>query len=156
MGDCEPYRHGEETNGDNREELALDRTEMAEDRTVMAVERTFAGWIRTAFGAIAIGLGFRALFGELDPPWLARVIATIFIGLSAVLAIVAERRACHALKRMHGHAIDSPDAPHLRWIAWSVCAGSVALAISLWMMESAPDVASEAADIASSAASAID
>ena len=52
----------------------------------MAVERTFAGWMRTAFGAIGIGIAFHALFGEFDPPYLAKLIATVFILLGAILA----------------------------------------------------------------------
>lgn len=117
--------------GDRQE---FDRTELAEDRTIMAVERTFAGWIRTAFAAIGIGLAFKVLFGELDPPWLARAIATIFILLAAFLSIAAERRACRAMERMRSHSVDSPRAPHLRYVAWAVAAGSLVLAVAIWLM----------------------
>ena len=58
-------------------ELAQERTDMAEDRTVMANERTFAGWFRTGYAAVGIGLGFQALFVQMDPPWVPRAIATI-------------------------------------------------------------------------------
>lgn len=119
------------------EQEKFDRNELAEDRTIMAVERTFAGWIRTAFAAIGIGLAFKALFGELDPPWLARVIATIFILLAAFLAVTAEHRACRAVSRMKAHSVDAPDAPHLRYVAWAVAAGSVVLAIAIWLMRDA-------------------
>ncbi|WP_066763455.1 YidH family protein [Croceicoccus pelagius] len=117
--------------GDRQE---FDRTELAEDRTIMAVERTFAGWIRTSFAAIGIGLAFKVLFGELDPPWLARAIATIFILLAAFLSIAAERRACRAMERMRSHSVDSPRAPHLRYVAWAVAAGSLVLAVAIWLM----------------------
>ncbi len=103
----------------------------------MTVERTFAGWMRTSFAAIGIGLAFEALFGELDPPWLARVIATIFILLAAFLAITAERRACRAVARMKAHTVDAPDAPHLRYVAWAVAAGTLILAVSIWLMHNA-------------------
>ena len=136
MSEESPYHHGAAAKDeDNRKELALDRTEMAEDRTVMAVERTFAGWIRTAFGAIGIGLGFRALFGELDPPWLARAIATGFFILAAALSFTSERRASRSLKRMAVHAITPLRTPNLRWIAWSVGAGAVVLAVAIWLSE---------------------
>ena len=121
-------------------ENKYDRTELAEDRTIMAVERTFAGWMRTAFAAIGIGLAFKALFGELDPPWLARVIATIFILLAAFLAITAERRACRAIERMKSHSIDTPGAPHLRYVAWGVAVGAVILSGSIWIMRGAEDL----------------
>lgn len=128
----DPYNR--KAGAEDRDDLAQDRTHMAEDRTVMAVERTYAGWIRTSFGAIAIGLGFKALFGALEPWWVARAIASVFIVLAAVLAILAERRACRSLQRMRGHAVDRPDAPHLRYIAWAVCAGAVVLIAAIWLL----------------------
>ena len=114
--------------------MAEDRTDWAEDRTIMALERTFAGWMRTAFAAIAIGIGFRALFGEFDPPWLAKAIATMFISLAVVFAIGAERRACHAFKRLSSHAVDSPKLPNIRLVAWSIAAGAIILIIALWVL----------------------
>lgn len=113
---------------------AENRTDWAEDRTVLAVERTFAGWMRTAFAAIGIGLGFRALFGEFDPPWLAKAIGTMFIALGAIFAIGAERRACKAFDRLSAHKVDAPDTPNIRWIAWSIAAGSALLIAGLWIL----------------------
>jgi len=124
----------EEDAVDKSTKWAEERTDWAEDRTIMAVERTFAGWMRTAFAAIGIGLAFRALFGEFDPPWLARAIATVFIALGAIFAIGAERRAVHALTRLHTHAIDAPNRPNIRWIAWAVAAGSGVLIVALWVL----------------------
>ena len=109
-------------------------TELAEDRTIMAVERTFAGWIRTSLAAIGIGLGFKALFGELQPPWLGHAIASLFILLAAFLAITAERRAEHAVGRMKAHSVEAPDAPHLRYVSRSVAAGAIVLAAAIWVM----------------------
>ncbi|MCB2061491.1 MAG: DUF202 domain-containing protein [Novosphingobium sp.] len=116
------------------ERLAEDRTDLAEDRTVMATERTFAGWMRTAFAAIGIGIAFRGLFGELEPPWLARAIATVFIALGAALALGAERRASRTLERLSTHKVDAPETPRLRWIAYCVAAGGVVLVVALWVM----------------------
>lgn len=118
----------------DRSELAENRTEFAEDRTIMSVERTFAGWMRTSFAAIGIGIAFHALFGDLQPPWLARAIATLFIVLGAIIAIGAERRACGNFDRLSTHHIDSPKIPNLRWIAYAVVVGAAALAVSLWLM----------------------
>ena len=114
--------------------LAENRTNWAEDRTILALERTFAGWMRTAFAAIGIGLGFRALFGEFDPPWLARAIATMFIGLAIIFAIGAQKRARKAFERLSSHAVDTPNLPNLRWISYSVSAGAILLIIALWVL----------------------
>lgn len=110
------------------------RTDLAEDRTVMALERTFAGWMRTAFAAIGIGLAFRALFGELEPPWLAKAIATIFILAGAWLAVNAQRRACHSLDRLDAHSFEPISRPNFRLLALSVAAGAFLLVAGLWVM----------------------
>ncbi|XUU61688.1 YidH family protein [Erythrobacter sp. HA6-11] len=123
-----------EQKSDNSNDLAEERTDLAEDRTIMAMERTFAGWMRTAFAAIGIGLAFRAVFGEFDPPWLARAIATAFILLGAVVAYTAERRATATFKRLSPHEVDTPGRPGIRWIGWGVSGGAVLLAIALWVL----------------------
>lgn len=115
-------------------ELARERTRFAEDRNIMAMERTFAGWIRTAFAAIGIGVAFRALFGEFDPPWLARAIATVFIVAGALLALSAERRTCHTLRRLHAHELESPSIPNFRLLAYAVALGAAILVAGLWVL----------------------
>ena len=114
--------------------MAEDRTDWAEDRTIMALERTFAGWMRTAFAAIAIGIGFRALFGEFDPPWLAKAIATMFIALAIVFALGAERRATRAFNRLTSHAIDAPKLPNIKLVAYSISTGAAVLIVALWVL----------------------
>lgn len=114
--------------------MAESRTDWAEDRTIMALERTFAGWMRTAFAAIAIGIGFRALFGEFEPPWLAKAIATMFISLAIVFAISAERRASNAFKRLSSHAVDSPKLPNIKLVAYAIATGAAVLIVALWLL----------------------
>ena len=53
--------------GPDKQHLAEERTDLAEDRTILANERTYAGWMRTGFAAIAVGLGFQALFAQMEP-----------------------------------------------------------------------------------------
>lgn len=115
-------------------ELAAERTEFAEDRTVMATERTFAGWMRTAFAAIGIGLAFRAVFGEFEPPWLARAIATLFIIAGAALAVAAQRRACRTMARLESHQFAAASIPRFRLLAWAVVIGSATLVAGLWVL----------------------
>lgn len=129
------YCNGDDAPEDERSTaLAVDRTEMAEDRTIMAVERTFAGWIRTAFASIAIGLGFRALFGEFDPPYLAKTIATGFILLAIWIAWSAQARAIASFDKMRDHAVDRPERRSLRMIAAAVAIGSLVLVAGLWIL----------------------
>lgn len=114
--------------------LAVERTELAEDRNIMAMERTFAGWIRTAFAAIGIGIAFNALFGEFEPPWLARAIATLFILAGAALAWSAQRRTCRTLARLNPHELEQPSAPNFRLLAYAVVVGAGVLVAGLWIL----------------------
>ena len=115
-------------------ELAEERTDLAEDRTIQATERTFAGWMRTAFAAIGIGLAFRAVFGDFDPTWLAKAIATMFVLLGAVVAYTAERRACKTFTRLSTHNVDAPELPNIRWMSWSIIAGALVLVAGFWIL----------------------
>ncbi|WP_324829125.1 YidH family protein [Qipengyuania zhejiangensis] len=110
------------------------RTDLAEDRSIMAMERTFAGWMRTAFAAIGIGLGFKAVFGAFDPPWLAKAIATMFILGGAWLAITAERRACKTLGRLDPHKLEAIDAPNFKIMAYAIATGAAVLTLGLWIL----------------------
>ena len=84
-------------------ELAKDRTDWAEDRTLMANERTFAGWMRTGLAAVGIGLGFNALFGKLEPAWIPRAIASVFIAIGILIFWVAQRNGCKVQSRLQAH-----------------------------------------------------
>lgn len=115
-------------------DLAEDRTDLAEDRNIMAMERTFAGWMRTAFAAIGIGLGFRALFGEFEPPWLARAIATACILLGAFVAFAAVRRASRTFERLSSHYLDAPKITGLKWTGNGIGVGALIVAAALWVL----------------------
>lgn len=110
------------------------RTDLAEDRNIMAMERTFAGWMRTAFAAIGIGLGFKAVFGAFEPPWLAQAIATVFILSGGWLAITAQRRACATLERLNAHKFQAISTPNFRVFAYAVAAGALLLVAGLWVL----------------------
>ena len=119
---------------EKRTEFAEDRTDWAEDRTVQATERTYAGWLRTAFAAIGIGLGFRAVFGDFDPDWLAKAIATGFIIMGGVVSWTAQKRACTSMANLSSHEIEAPQTLHMRWLSYAVTSASVILVIALWWL----------------------
>lgn len=102
----------------------------------MAMERTFAGWMRTAFAAIGIGLAFRGLFGAVEPSWLPRVVATLFILTGAFVAYSAERRAARTFERLSAHYVDRSKEYNLRWMAYATIAGAVILTVAVWAMAS--------------------
>ena len=89
---------------------------------------------RTAFAAIGIGLGFKAVFGAFDPPWLAKAIATVFILSGGWLAITAQKRACRTLERLDTHKFEAISTPNFRVLAYAVASGSILLTAGLWIL----------------------
>ena len=110
------------------------RNDLAEDRTILASERTFAGWIRTSLACIAIGVGFHALFPQMDPPWLPRSIATGFLLLSVLIVVLAERRAAAVNRRLSPHVVRTAKPVNMRLIAGCISTGAIALAGAIWFV----------------------
>lgn len=117
-----------------KEQLSKARTDFAEDRTVLANERTFASWFRTGFGAVGIGLGFQALFLRMEPAWVPRSIATVFLLLGIVLFISAERRACKVQQRLSAHQVLPERNRRLRLFAFAASAAVAALIAAMWLL----------------------
>ncbi|MEZ5654951.1 MAG: DUF202 domain-containing protein [Sphingobium sp.] len=118
----------------DRSGLASERTDFAEDRTVLANERTFAGWMRTGLAAIGIGVGFNALFDEMNPAWLPRAIATCFIVSGLIIFYLAERNACAVLNRLDAHAVRPVKRMKLRFVASLMGLGGLILLGGLWFL----------------------
>ncbi|MEL7445826.1 MAG: DUF202 domain-containing protein [Pseudomonadota bacterium] len=120
---------------EDRTDLAEDRTDWAEDRTIMANERTFAGWMRTGLAAVGIGLGFNALFGKLEPAWLPKLIATVFIIIGLFIFYAAQRNGCAVQTRLEAHKSEPLDTMNMQVIAGFMALGSGSLAVGIWIME---------------------
>lgn len=118
----------------DKQDLASERTDLAEDRTVLANERTFAGWMRTGLAAVGIGMGFNALFEEMEPAWLPRAIATCFIVAGLIVFYLAERNACAVLSRLDAHTVRPLRRMNLRFVASLMGLGGVVLLGGLWFL----------------------
>lgn len=123
---------------ESRGELARERTDFAEDRTVLANERTFAGWLRTGYAGIAIGLAFNALFGRVEPGWIAKLIATGFLLIAVMIFVGAERRAAAVLGRLHAHKVRSEKINNMRILTIASITATVALIAAIWLLEFDP------------------
>lgn len=122
-----------------RTDLAEDRTDWAEDRTIMANERTFAGWMRTGLAAVGIGLAFNALFGKLEPLWLPKAVASLFVMIGVFIFWAAQRNGAAVQQRLRSHQIKPLKKVDLQLIAGLMALGSIALIAGLWLMKpSAP------------------
>lgn len=118
----------------NRTDYAEDRTDYAEDRTILANERTFAGWSRTAFAAIGIGLGFQALFREIEPAWIPKIIATIFFALAIFIIWNAQRKATLLVKRLDIHEVEVMGSTNFRVIAIAVTIAAIGVSSAILLL----------------------
>ena len=117
-----------------RRDLAKDRTDFAEDRTVLAHERSFAGWVRTGMASVGIALGFTALFQSLEPVWVAKAIASVFLLIAIFVFYSAERRACGILNRLESHAVVSLKPVRIRLLTSALICATVALDVAIWWL----------------------
>ncbi|WP_417593495.1 YidH family protein [Parasphingorhabdus sp.] len=118
-----------------RTDLAEDRTEWAEDRTIMANERTFAGWMRTGLAAVGIGLGFNALFGKLEPFWVPKAIASLFMGIGIFIFWAAQRNGCAVQSRLDSHKATPVKPNNMRLISGLMAMGAITLIVAIWAMD---------------------
>lgn len=118
-----------------RTDMAEDRTDWAEDRTIMANERTFAGWMRTGLTGVGIGLGFNALFGKLEPLWVPKAIATLFMIVGIFIFWVAQHNGCAVQDRLNSHQATPVKPYNMRIVSGLMTAGTAALIIAIWMMD---------------------
>ena len=114
-------------------ELAEDRTDLAEDRTIMAVERTMASWMGSGMGMIGLGLGLRALFGEFEPSWIPKIMASFFMLMAVVIVHSAKKRMCKAIHRMSPSWVEAPDTRGMEIVAYGISAGAVLVGVGIWL-----------------------
>lgn len=107
---------------------------MAEDQTLMSSERTYAGWLRTSLTAIAVALGFTALFRDLEAVWMAKGIATLFLLLAVGVLVAADRRTAEVQQRLNPHFIKGASPSTIRLITWASAGATLALLGTIWFL----------------------
>lgn len=126
--------NGSDRCNSSRGELARDRTDLAEDRTLLAHERSFAGWVRTGMAAVGIGLGFNALFHTLEPFWVPKAIASVFLLIAGFIFVSAERRASKAISHLEAHRVAALAPIKMRLMTWILSAAALALGMAIWLL----------------------
>jgi putative membrane protein len=119
---------------EERTDLAQDRTDWAEDRTVLANERTYAGWMRTALASMALGLGFHAIFGKLEPIWLGKGVATAFGVIGLIIIVAAFRQSRRVLERLSSHAAEPLPSTQMALVSALFFAAGTAMIAVLWLL----------------------
>lgn len=117
-----------------RTDLAEERTDWAEDRTLLANERTYAGWMRTGLAAMALGLGFNAIFKPVEPTWIAKGIAILFVIIGLVIIAMAHLSARRVVRRMNANSVEPIPVGRLNVISGLFFVAGLSLAVVLWIL----------------------
>jgi putative membrane protein len=75
--------------GGHRDQLAERRTETAFHRTLLAEQRTYSAWVRTGLASAATGFAIAKLLTDVQPLWLVRGLAVVFILAGAAMFLLA-------------------------------------------------------------------
>ncbi|MBF9043231.1 DUF202 domain-containing protein [Rhodobacterales bacterium HKCCE4037] len=119
---------------EDRTDWAEDRTNWAEDRTILANERTFAGWMRTGMASVAIAIGLKAVFGEFEPTWAAKALASVFIAIACYIFYTARQQASATLDRMNEHQAKAKPVRSMTLTAIFLSIGSIFVGVVLWCL----------------------
>lgn len=110
------------------------RTDLAQDRTAMANERTFSSWMGTGLGAIGVAIGMQAVFGEFEPTWAAKIVATVFIIVAILLFWAARNQACKTLARLKESDFDAASSKSFTLLASLMSLGALLTGAILWSL----------------------
>lgn len=118
----------------DKTDLAKERTRWAEDRTIMANERTFSSWMGTGLGAIGVAIGLQAVFGEFDPTWAAKSVASLFILVAILIFWSARRQAIKTFARLRENDAEATPSRSYTILACIMTFAAAATGTILWLL----------------------
>ncbi|WP_299852016.1 DUF202 domain-containing protein [uncultured Roseovarius sp.] len=130
MGDTES-RTEKAREGSNTDKAQV-RTDWAEDRTIMANERTFNSWMGFGLGAVGIAIGLKAVFGDFEPTWAAKSVASFFLVIAIVIYWSAQRQANKTLTRLSENDAEAMPSKNFTLIAALLTIATIATGSILW------------------------
>ncbi len=124
----------ETSRNNNAGDKAARRTDWAEDRTIMANERTFNSWMGFGLGSVGVAIGLKAVFGDFDPTWAAKLVATMFLVIAVVIYWAARRQACKTLQRLTDNDAEAMPTKNFTLLATLLSLATIATGAVLWAL----------------------
>lgn len=109
-------------------------TQWSEDRTLLANERTFSSWMGTGLACVGVAIGLNAVFGSLDPKWLAKLVASIFLVTALMIYWAAVRQACKTYTRLNNNDIEVQGSRTFKRLGAIMSVGTVGVGVVLWAL----------------------
>lgn len=118
----------------DKTEKAEQRTDWAEDRTIMANERTFNSWLKLGLGAVGIAIALKAVFGEFDPTWAAKTVASLFLLAATAVYWIAAAQAHKTHERLTSRDRAMVATRSFRGLATLLTIATIGVGVILWML----------------------
>ncbi|MFX0542912.1 DUF202 domain-containing protein [Roseovarius sp. S4756] len=118
----------------DKTEKAEQRTDWAEDRTIMANERTFNSWMGLGLGAVGVAIALKAVFGEFEPTWAAKSVASLFLLTAIVIYWTAARQANKTHERLTCNDAEVTDSKNFSRLAALLTLATLGTGAVLWML----------------------
>lgn len=118
----------------NKTEKAEQRTDWAEDRTIMANERTFNSWMGLGLGAVGVAIALKAVFGEFEPTWAAKAVASLFLLTAIAIYWTAAHHAHRTLDRLTSRDAEVTGSKSFRRLAALLSLATIGTGAVLWAL----------------------
>ena len=109
-------------------------TELSEDRTLLSNERTFSSWMGTGLACVGVAIGLHAVFGSIDPTWLAKLVASMFLLTALAIYWAAVRQACKTYSRLEKTDVEVQGTNTFKRLAIMLSLGTMGVGIILWAL----------------------
>ncbi|WP_333683703.1 YidH family protein [Pontibaca methylaminivorans] len=117
----------------DKSDLSEIRTGWSEDRVLLSNERTFGSWMRTGMSSLVVGIGLQAVFHSMEPVWIAKIAASLFIAIAIMIFLIAAFHDSRAQRRINEHDVESMPAGRMWLIAVTLSVASLLVAMILWL-----------------------
>lgn len=84
--------------------------------------------------SLALALAMRAVFGGLDPTWIAQAVATLFVVIAIAIFWSARAKACATLDRLNAHRSEPVGKTSFTLLSILMSVGAVLIGGVLWAL----------------------
>lgn len=109
-------------------------TELSEDRTLLSNERTFSSWMGTGLACVGVAIGLHAVFGSIDPTWLVKLVASIFLFTALAIYWAAVRQACKIYSRLRKTDVEVQGANMFKRLGALMSLGTLGVGLILLVL----------------------
>jgi putative membrane protein len=118
----------------DKTDKAEQRTDWAEDRTIMANERTFNSWMGLGLGSVGVAIALKAVFGDFEPTWAAKAVASLFLLTATAIYWIAAQQAHKTHQRLTARDAEVTGSKNFQRLSTLLTLATIGTGAVLWML----------------------